>query len=119
MLTFTGAARTLIVWFTLFFAWSAVVLWQFGPDIVRTIMTESHLFAFDLASRMVQNDMVPPGIITALLILLVLTAGGVLSSLTMVCWNLLCFTCGLPLMAGVWLLRRTGLIRTPASVTLN
>ncbi len=119
MLTFTGAARTLIVWFTLFFAWSAVVLWQFGPDIVKTIMTESHLFAFDLASRMVQNDMVPPGIITALLILLVLTAGGVLSSLTIVFWNLLCFTCGLPLMAGVWLQRRKFLSRPAVTGTLK
>lgn len=106
MLTFTGAARTLIVWFTLFFAWSALVLWQFGPDIVKTIMTESHLFAFDLATRTMQGDMMPPGIITALLVLLVLTAGGVLSALTIVCWNLLCFICGLPLMAGVWLQRR-------------
>ncbi|NIF03496.1 hypothetical protein F3J38_26195 [Pantoea sp. Acro-805] len=119
MLTFSGAARTLIVWFTLFFAWSAVVLWQFGPDIVKTIMTESHLFAFDLASRMVQSDMVPPGIITALLVLMVLAAGGVLSALTIVCWNLLCFICCLPLMAGVWLQRCKVLTRHAVTGTLK
>ena len=119
MLTFSGAARTLIVWFTLFFAWSAVVLWQFGPDIVRTLMTHSQLYTYDLATRMMQGDMMPPGVITALLVLLVLTAGGVLSSLTMVCWNLLCFICGLPLMAGVWLQRRKFPGRPAATGTLK
>lgn len=119
MLTFSGAARTLIVWFTLFFAWSAVVLWQFGPDIVRTLMTHSQLYTYDLATRTMQGDMMPPGVITALLVLLVLTAGSVLSALTLACWNLLFFACGLPLMAGHWLLRRTGHNRTPALRTLK
>lgn len=119
MLTLSCAARTFIIWLTLFFAWSAIVLLQFGPDIVKTIMSHSHLFAWDLATRMVQGDMMPPGIITLLLVLLVLTAGCVLSALTLACWNLFIFTCPIPVMAGVWLLRRTGLIRTPASVTLK
>ncbi|TQC69981.1 hypothetical protein [Pantoea dispersa] len=119
MLTFNGAARTLIVWTTLFFAWSALVLWQFGPDIVKTIMTESNLFAFDLATRTMQGNMMPPGVITALLVLLVLTAGSVLSALTLACWNLLFFACGLPLMAGHWLQRRTGHNHTPALRTLK
>lgn len=119
MLTLSGAARTFIIWLTLFFAWSAIVLLQFGPDIVKTIMSHSHLFAWDLATRMVQGDMMPPGIITLLLVLLVLTAGCVLSALTLACWNLFIFTCAIPVMAGVWQLSRTGLIRTPASVTLK
>ncbi|MGC0946829.1 hypothetical protein WKH55_20520 [Pantoea agglomerans] len=119
MLTLSGAARTFIVWLTLFFAWSAIVLWQFGPDIVKTIMSHSQLFAWDLTTRMVQGDMMPPGIITLLLFLLVLTAGCVMSALTLACWNLAIFTCGIPVIAGFWLLRRTGLIRTPASVTLK
>ncbi|WP_243207493.1 MULTISPECIES: hypothetical protein [unclassified Pantoea] len=91
MLTLSGAARTFIVWLTLFFAWSAIVLWQFGPDIVKTIMSHSQLFAWDLTTRMVQGDMMPPGIITLLLVLLVLTAGCVLSALTLACWP-----------AGIW-----------------
>ncbi|WP_397324825.1 hypothetical protein [Pantoea agglomerans] len=119
MLTLSGAARTFIIWLALFFAWSAVVLWQFGPDIVKNIMSHSHLFARDLAIRTVQGDMMPPGVITLLLVLLVLTASCVLSALTLACWNLLIFTCAIPVMAGVWLLRRTGLIRIPASVTLK
>ncbi|KAA8669035.1 hypothetical protein [Pantoea dispersa] len=119
MLTFNGAARTLIVWTTLFFAWSALVLWQFGPDIVRTLMTHSQLYAYDLATRTMQGNMMPPGVITALLVLLVLTAGGVLSALTLACWNLLFLACGLPLMAGHWLMRRTGHNRTPALRTLK
>lgn len=88
MLTLNGAVRTFIIWLTLCFAWSAIVLWQFGPDIVKTIMSHSHLFAWDLATRMVQGDMMPPGVITLLLVLLVLTAGCVLSGLTLACWNL-------------------------------
>ena len=45
MLPLNGAARTFVIWLTLCFAWSAIVLWQFGPDIVQTIMSHSHLFA--------------------------------------------------------------------------
>lgn len=117
MLTFNGAARTLIVWITLFFAWSALVLWHFGPDIVKTLMAHSQLYPYDLATRMTQGDMMPPGVITALLVLVVLTAGCVLSSLTLACWNLVIFACCMPVMAGLWLLRRTGLIRIPAAIT--
>lgn len=119
MLTLSGAARTFIIWLTLFFAWSALVLWQFGPDIVRTLMAHSQLYAYDLATRTMQAGMMPPGIITALLVLLVLTAGCVLSALTLACWNLVIFACCLPVMAGLWLLRRAGLIRTPAPGTLK
>ncbi|MGC0796151.1 hypothetical protein WKH63_21615 [Pantoea agglomerans] len=119
MLTLNGAARTFVIWLTLCFAWSAIVLWQFGPDIVKTIMSHSHLFAWDLATRMVQGDMMPPGVITLLLVLLVMTAGCVLSALTLACWNLIIFTCAIPVGASVWLLRRAGLIRPPASVTLK
>ncbi|MCX2202540.1 hypothetical protein LDO48_23405 [Pantoea agglomerans] len=61
MLTLNGAARTFVIWLTLCFAWSAIVLWQFGPDIVKTIMSHSHLYAWDLATRMVQGDIMPPG----------------------------------------------------------
>ncbi|WP_336749835.1 hypothetical protein [Pantoea vagans] len=119
MLPLNGAARTFVIWLTLCFAWSAIVLWQFGPDIVKTIMSHSQLFAWDLATRMVQGDMMPPGVITLLLFLLVMTAGCVLSALTLVCWNLAIFACWIPVISGFWLLRRTGLIRTPASVTLK
>lgn len=119
MLPLNGAARTFVIWLTLCFAWGAIVLWQFGPDIVKTIMSHSHLFVWDLATRMAQGGMMPSGIITLLLFLLVMTAGCVLSALTLVCWNLFVFTCAIPVMASVWLLRRAGLIRTPASITLT
>ncbi|MGE9553661.1 hypothetical protein ACQPT2_21290 [Erwinia amylovora] len=119
MLTLNGAARTLILWFTLFFTWSACLLWQYGPDIVKVIMSDSHLFAYDLALRTAQHDLMPPGVITALLVLIVLSAGAVLSALTLACWNLFFLACGIPLMAGYWLFRRTGLINTPSSVTLK
>ena len=119
MLTLNGAARTFVVWLILCFAWSAIVLWQSGPDIVKTIMSYSQLFTWDLATRMVQGDMMPPGVITLLLVLLVMTAGCVLSGLTLACWNLFIFACAIPVMAGIWLLRRAGLIRTPTSVTLK
>ncbi|WP_261643064.1 hypothetical protein [Erwinia mallotivora] len=112
MFTFNGAARTLILWFTLFFTWSACLLWQYGSDIVKVIMSDSHLFAYDLALRMTQNDLMPPGVITALVVLIVLSAGAVLSALTLACWNLFFVVCGIPLMAGYWFLRRTGLINT-------
>jgi len=30
MLTLNGAVRTFVIWLTLCFAWSAIVLWQSG-----------------------------------------------------------------------------------------
>ncbi len=119
MLTLNGAVRTIILWFSLFFAWSAYLLWQYGPEIVKVIMSDSHLFAYDLGLRMMQHDLMPPGVITVLLVLIVLSAGGVLAALTLACWNLLFFTCGIPLLAGHWLLRRSGFIRTPSSRILK
>lgn len=119
MLTFHGAVRTFILWFTLFFAWSAYLLWQYGPDIVKVIMSESHLFAYDLTLRMTQHDLIPPGIITVLLVLTVAAAGGVLAALTLACWNLLFFACGAPLLAGHWLLRRMRSISPPPSGNLK
>lgn len=110
MLQFNGAPRTLITWFTFFLAWSALVLCQFGQPMIQYIMSHSDFFAYDLAMRSTQNGLTPQGMIPLLMTLMTLTAGAVLSVLTLLSWNLILFACCLPVMAGEWLLRRTGLI---------
>lgn len=87
MLTFNGAARTLIVWFTLFFVFSTGVLLQYGTLLVKFLMSHSSFYAWDLAMRTTQGDMMPAGVITALLVLSVLAAGSVLATATLYIWH--------------------------------
>lgn len=87
MLTFNGAARTLIVWLTLFCVFSAGVLLQYGTLLVKFLMSHSSFYAWDLAMRMTQGDMMPAGVITALLVLIVLAAGSVLATATLTVWR--------------------------------
>lgn len=47
MLTFNGAARTLIAWLTLFFVFSAYVLLHYGTPLVKFLMTHSSFYAWD------------------------------------------------------------------------
>lgn len=89
MLQSTGAARTVLSWLTLFFTWSAFLLWQHGGTLMQVIMTQSNLFAYDLARRMAGDGMMPPGVITVLVILLVLAGGSLLASASLLAVSLL------------------------------
>lgn len=82
MLQNHGAVRTLIAWFTLFFAWSASVLWFHGVLLMKLIMSNSSLFAFDLAMRST-GTLLPDGIPLMLLALLVLAAGALMASFSL------------------------------------
>ncbi|PQK95188.1 hypothetical protein CG435_22165 [Pantoea ananatis] len=121
MLQFKGAVRTAITWFTLFLFWSAFILWRYGMQLHHYIASHSNLFAYELAVRTLQSDMMPQGMSPFLTALLTLTAGAVLSVLTLLGWNLILFACCrcLPVMAGEWLLRRTGLIRAEAKASVE
>lgn len=111
MLQLSGVVRTAVTWFTLFLAWSALVLCQYGQPMIQFIMTHSDFFTYDLAMRSTQNGLMSEGMIAFLMALLTLTAGAVLSVLTLLCWNIFFAACGLPVLAGCWLLKRTGFIR--------
>ncbi|WP_210510685.1 hypothetical protein [Pantoea ananatis] len=111
MLQFKGAVRTAITWFTLFLFWSAFILWRYGMQLHHYIASHSNLFAYELAVRTLQSDMMPQGMIPFLMALLTLTAGAVLSVLTLLCWNIGFFACTRSVLAGERLLKRTGLIR--------
>jgi len=111
MLQFNGAPRTLITWFAFFLAWSAFVLCQFGQPMIQYIMSHSDFFAYDVAMRSTQDGLTPQGMIPFLMALLTLTAGAVLSVLTLLCWNVLFAVCGIPALAVCWLLKRIGFIR--------
>ncbi|MDF7662751.1 hypothetical protein PUG81_27660 [Erwiniaceae bacterium L1_54_6] len=78
MLQNHGAVRTLIAWFTLFFAWSASVLWFHGVMLMKFMMSNSSLFAYDLALRST-GSLLPDGI-PLLLTFMVLAAGAVLAT---------------------------------------
>ncbi|MBP2200600.1 hypothetical protein [Pantoea cypripedii] len=79
MLQNHGAVRTLIAWFTLFFAWSASVLWFHGVMLMKFMMSNSSLFAYDLALRST-GTLLPDGIPLLLLTFMVLAAGAVLAT---------------------------------------
>ncbi|PWK94329.1 hypothetical protein C7431_11166 [Pantoea allii] len=111
MLQFNGAVRTAITWFTLFLSWSAFLLWRYGMQLHQFITSHSNLFTYELAVRTLQSDMMPQGIIPFLMALLTLTAGAVLSVLTLLCWNIGFFACARSVLAGERLMKRTGLIR--------
>ncbi|MFL6615358.1 hypothetical protein SB912_19130 [Pantoea sp. SIMBA_072] len=87
MLTSNGAARTLIAWFTLFLVYSACVLLHYGTPLVKLLMTQSSFYAWDLAMRTTQGDMMPAGVITALLVLSVLAAGSLLATASLFIWH--------------------------------
>lgn len=83
MLQINGAVRTLIAWFTLFFVWSAYVLWFHGINLMKFTMSSSSLFAYDLSLNTAQN-LPQSGVLVIVLTLLVLAAGAVLASTTLV-----------------------------------
>lgn len=83
MLQINGAVRTLIAWFTLFFVWSAFVLWFHGITLTKFIMSTSSLFTYDLAIHTAEN-LPQSGVPALLLTLTVLAAGAVLASTTLV-----------------------------------
>jgi len=83
MLQINGAVRTLIAWFTLFFVWSAFVLWFHGITLIKFIMSTSSLFTYDLAIHSAEN-LPQSGVPVLLLTLTVLAAGAVLASTTLV-----------------------------------
>jgi len=87
MLTLSGAARTLIVWITLFFIFSALVLLQYGMLLVKFLMSHSSFYAWDLAMRTLQGDMMPAGVITMLLMLSILAIGSALATAALYLWN--------------------------------
>ena len=76
------SVRDLIAWFTLFFLWSAFVLWSHGVALLQLIMQESHLYAFSLALRHSDSEMLPDALPVVLLVMLVLAIGACLSSVT-------------------------------------
>lgn len=82
MLLINGAVRTLTAWFTLFFVWSAFVLWFHGIALMKFIMSTSTLFTYDLAIHP-QGNVFQGGVPVLLLTLTVLAAGAVLSSATL------------------------------------
>lgn len=53
------SARGLMAWFTLFFIWSAFVLWYHGVALLQFIMHDSNFYAFSLALRQTRSDMLP------------------------------------------------------------
>ncbi|MEJ1268983.1 hypothetical protein WDV93_24880 [Pantoea ananatis] len=85
--------------------------------MIQYIMSHSDFFAYDVAMRSTQAGLTPQGMIPFLMALLTLTAGAVLSVLTLLSWNLIFFACGLPVLTGSWLLRRTGLISAKGKVS--
>ena len=88
MLQNHGAVRTLIAWFTLFFAWSASVLWFHGVLLMKFIMSNSSLFTYDLALRST-GTLLADGIPLMLLTFLVLAAGAALSTGSLVAVSLI------------------------------
>lgn len=83
MLLINGAVRTLIAWFTLFFVWSAFVLWFHGITLMKFIMSTSSFFTYDLAIHTADN-LPQSGVPVLLLTLTVLAAGAILASVTLV-----------------------------------
>lgn len=81
------SARGLMAWFTLFFIWSAFVLWYHGVALLQFIMHDSNLYAFSLALRQTRSDMLP----VVLLMMLVLAVGAFLSSVTVAMINAVAF----------------------------
>lgn len=76
------SARGLMAWFTLFFIWSAFVLWYHGVALLQFIMHDSYLYAYSLALHPNSNTLLPDALPVVLLIMLVLAAGAFLSSVT-------------------------------------
>jgi len=85
------SARGLMAWFTLFFIWSAFVLWYHGVGLLQFIMHDSNLYSFSLALRQTRSDMLPDALPVVLLIMLVLAVGAFLSSVTVAMINAVAF----------------------------
>ncbi|MHC3774504.1 hypothetical protein ACYDMD_20085 [Pantoea agglomerans] len=75
MLTFNGAARTLVALLTLFFVFSAYVLLHYGTPLVKFLMMHSSFYAWDLAMR------------TALLVLSALAGGSLMATASLFIWH--------------------------------
>lgn len=85
------STRGLMAWFTLFFIWSAFVLWYHGVALLQLIMHDSNLYAFSLALRQTRSDMLPDALPVVLLMMLVLAVGAFLSSATVAMINAVAF----------------------------
>lgn len=62
------------------FIFSALVLLQYGMLLVKFLMSHSSFYAWDLAMRTLQGDMMPAGVITMLLMLSILAIGSALAT---------------------------------------
>jgi len=82
MLQINGAVRTQIAWFTLFFIWSAYVLWFHGIALMKFIMSTSSLFIYDLSLH-TPGNLFQSGVPVLQLTLIVLAAGAALASATL------------------------------------
>jgi hypothetical protein len=85
------SARGLMAWFTLFFIWSAFVLWYHGVALLQLIMHDSNLYAFSMALRPIGSDIRPDALPVVLLMMLVLAVGAFLSSVTVAMINAVAF----------------------------
>ncbi|MFD3227330.1 hypothetical protein, partial [Rahnella aceris] len=85
------SARGLMAWFTLFFIWSAFVLWYHGVALLQLIMHDSNLYAFSMALRLIGSDIRPDALPVVLLMMLVLAVGAFLSSVTVAMINAVAF----------------------------
>lgn len=85
------SALGLMAWFTLFFIWSAFVLWFHGVALVQLIMHDSNLYAFSLALHQTSSDMLPDALPVILMMMLALAVGAFLSSVTVAMLNAVAF----------------------------
>lgn len=86
-----NSARDLMAWFTLFFIWSAFVLWYQGVSLLQFITHDSYLYAYLLALHPDSNTMLPDVLPLVLLVMLVLAVGAFLSSVTVAMINAVAF----------------------------
>lgn len=85
------SAHGLMAWFTLFFIWSAFVLWYHGVTLLQFIMHDSNFYAFSLALQQTRSDMLLDALPVVLLMMLVLAVGAFLSSVTVAMINAVAF----------------------------
>lgn len=69
-------------WFTLFFVWSAVILWSQGILLLHIIMAKSFLYTFSLAMQTTDSALLPNVLPVVILLSLVFAAGAVMAYAT-------------------------------------
>ncbi|MFU2319305.1 hypothetical protein [Rahnella sp. PCH160] len=72
----------MMTWFTLFFIWSAFILWYHGVSLLQFIIHDSYLYTYSLALHPDSNTLLPDALPVVLLVMLVLAVGAFLSSVT-------------------------------------